>query len=69
MRLFLQKNFASFVAKAETKRILLHEDNQAVVHILNSMVSASRPMMVDFWRLEVMLRIMGVKMEVRWIHC
>jgi hypothetical protein len=67
VRLLLQKHFASFVAKAETKRILLHEDNQAVVHILNAMISASRPMMAELWRLEVMLRILGIKMEARWI--
>jgi hypothetical protein len=67
VRLLLQKHFASVVAKAETKRILLHDDNQAVVHILNSIVSASRPMMAELRRLEVMLRILGVKLETRWI--
>jgi hypothetical protein len=67
VRLLLQRHFASFVAAAETKRILLHEDNQAVVHILNAMVSASRPMMAELRRLEVMLRILGVKVEARWI--
>jgi hypothetical protein len=67
VRLLLQKHFASFVARAETKQILLHEDNQAVVHILNAMVSASRPMMAELRRLEVMLRILGVKLEARWI--
>jgi hypothetical protein len=66
-RLLLQKHFASLVAKAETKLILLHEDNQAVVHILNAMVSASRPMMAELRRLEVMLRILGVALEARWI--
>jgi hypothetical protein len=67
VRLLLQKNFAHFVAKAETKRVLLHENNQAVVNILNDMVSSSRPMMAELRRLEVMLRILGVKMEARWI--
>jgi hypothetical protein len=50
VRLLLQRYFASYVAQAETKRILLHEDNQAVVHILNAMVSASRPMMAELRR-------------------
>jgi hypothetical protein len=45
VRLLLQRHFASYVAQAETRPILLHEDNQAMVHILNAMVSASRPMM------------------------
>jgi hypothetical protein len=67
VRDLLQKHFASFMAKAETKRILLHEDNQAVLHILNDMVSSSRPMIAEIRRLEVMLRILGVKMEAGWI--
>jgi hypothetical protein len=67
VRLLLQRHFASFVAKAETKRILLHEDNQAVMHILNAMVSASRPMMAELHRLEVMLRALGVRMDAQWL--
>jgi hypothetical protein len=67
VRLLLQKHFASFVAKTDTKLIFLHEDNQSVVHNLNAVVSASRPMMAELRRLEVMLRILGVKLEARWI--
>jgi hypothetical protein len=67
VRLLLQRHFSSFVAAAETKRILLQEDNQVVVHILNAMVSTSRPMMAELRRLEVMLRILRVKVEARWI--
>jgi hypothetical protein len=67
VRLLLQKHFEYFVAKAETKRILLHEDNQAFVHILNAMVSTSRRMMAELRRLEVLLRILGVKLEARCI--
>jgi hypothetical protein len=67
VRLLLQRHFASFVAAAETKRILLHEDNQAVVLILNAMVSASRPMTAELRRLEVMLRTLAMKVEARWI--
>jgi hypothetical protein len=37
------------------------------VHIHNAMVSGSRPMMAELRRLEVMLRILGVKMEAQWI--
>jgi hypothetical protein len=67
VRLLLQRHFAAFVARPSTKRILVHEDNQAVVHILNAMVSASRPMMAELRRLEVMLRVLGVRMEARWL--
>lgn len=35
--------------------------------VLNSMVSASSPMMVDLWKPEVLLRVMGVKLESRLI--
>ena len=67
VRLLLQRHFASFAARAETRNILLHEDNQAVVHILNAMVSASRPMMAELRRLQVMLRVLGVRLEARWL--
>jgi hypothetical protein len=66
VRLFLQRHFAAFVEKSEVQQILLHEDNQAVVSILNAMVSASRPMMAELRRLEVMLRALGVRIEARW---
>jgi hypothetical protein len=65
VRLLLQRHFGSYVAPAETKRNLLHEDNQAVAHILNAIVSASPPMMADLRRLQVMLREFGVRMEAR----
>jgi hypothetical protein len=67
VRLLLKRHFASYLAQAETRRILLHEDNQAVVHILNAMVSASRPMMAEIRRLEVMMRALGVRMEETWL--
>jgi hypothetical protein len=63
VRLLLQKHFASSLARAETMRILLHEDNHAVKHILNAMVSASRQMMAELQPMEVMLRILGMKLE------
>jgi hypothetical protein len=62
-----QSHFALYIAQAETKRILLHEDNQAVVHILNAMISASRQMMAQLRRLKVMLRTLVVRMEARWL--
>jgi hypothetical protein len=67
VRLLLQRHFAAFVAKSEIKQILLHEDNQAVVSILNGMVSASCPMMAHLRRLEVMLRALGVRIEAQWL--
>jgi hypothetical protein len=61
VRPILHRHFASFAMKAETKRIILQEDNQAVFRILNAMVSASCPMMAEIRRLEVVLRTLGVK--------
>jgi hypothetical protein len=68
VRLLLQRYFASYVAQAETKLILLQEDNQAVVYIFNATVSVSRPMMAELRRLEEMLRALGVRMEARWLR-
>lgn len=45
----------------------MQEENQAVVFVLNNMVSASLPMMVESRKLEVMLRAFGVRFEERWI--
>jgi hypothetical protein len=67
VRLLLQRHFSSYVAQAETKRILFYEDSQVVVHILNAMFSASRPIMAELPRLDVTLRALGVRMEARWL--
>lgn len=48
-------------------KLLLHEDNQAVVFILNAMVSTSPMMMDELRRLQVLLRALGVKIEARWL--
>lgn len=45
----------------------MQEDNQAVVYVLNAMLSASRPMMLELRKLEVLLSAIGVKLEARWI--
>jgi hypothetical protein len=54
--MLLRRHFACSAEKAEIKRILLHEENQAVVHIFNALLSASLSMMVALHRFEVMLR-------------
>ena len=58
--------FASYVSDPRIRRLLLYEDSQAV-YILNAMVSASRDMMVAFRKLEVLLRVVGVRLEAKWI--
>ena len=67
VRQLLHRHFASYISDPRVRRLLLHEDNQAVVYILNAMVSASRDMMVELRKLEVVLRVLGVRLEARWI--
>lgn len=47
--------------------MLLHEDNQAVVAILNAMVFASQPMMEELRKLAALLKGIGSQIEERWI--
>jgi hypothetical protein len=68
LRLLLQRHFADYVAREEVRQLLLHEDNQAVVSILNAMVSASPQMMKELRQLETMMRMFGVRIEARWIR-
>lgn len=63
----IHRHFSAYASDPRVKSILLHDDNQAVIHVLNSMVSASKPMMVVIRRLDVILRVQGVWVEVQWI--
>jgi hypothetical protein len=67
VRLLLQRHFAEYVSREETRKILLHEDNQAVVYILNAMVSSSSRMMQELRRLQAMLHALKVRIEARWL--
>lgn len=67
VRLLLQRHFAEYVQDPSVQRLLLHEDNQAVVYVLNSMVSASRPMMAELRKLQALMAALGVKIEARWL--
>lgn len=67
VRLLLQRDFADYVSQPKVRRVLLHEDNQAVVYVLNAMVSASRPMMAELRRLQALMRALGVSIEARWL--
>lgn len=67
-RLLLHRHFAAYLSSPCVCRILLHDDNQAVVYILNATVSASKEMMAGLQRLEGLLRVLGVRLEARWIR-
>lgn len=57
-----------YVYDPRMQKIFLQEDKQAVVYVLNVMVSASKPMMEELRKLEVMSRVMGIKLESGWIQ-
>lgn len=67
VRLLLHRHFCDYVSAPGVRKILLHEDNQAVVFVLNAMVSSSKPMMAELRKLEVLMRVQGVRLEARWI--
>jgi hypothetical protein len=60
VRLLLQRHFADYVRREETRKVLLHEDNQAVVYILNAMVSSSTRMMQELRRLQAAMKALKV---------
>ena len=67
VRLLLQRHFAEFLKDPSVRHLLVHEDNQAVVYVLNSMVSASQPMMAELRKLQALLVALGVRIEARWL--
>lgn len=67
IRLLLMGPLGREIAQSEHKNLLLHVDNQAVVHITNGLVSASRPMMRELRRLKSVLDRMGLHIKSEWI--
>ena len=67
VRMLLQRHFAAYVSRPDVRKLLLHEDNQAVCFILSAMVSSSKPMMAELRRLYVMMRTLVVSIEARWL--
>ena len=58
---------AQVAMKQKVRQVLLHVDNQEVVQINNSFVSASRPMMKELRRLKLVLDRMGIQIRSEWI--
>jgi hypothetical protein len=67
VRLLLQSQLARQIAKEGATHIRLHCDNQAVVHVVNAMVSASRPMMRELRKLKNVLDHLGVHVSSEWL--
>lgn len=55
------------IAASSVTDLLLHVDNQPVTHIVNSLVSASRPMMRELRRLKAVLDRLGIRVKAEWI--
>lgn len=64
VRMLLHCRFSEYVADHHVRRLLVHEDDQGVVWVLNAMVSANRPMMVQLRKLRTLLHVL----RVRWTH-
>jgi hypothetical protein len=65
--MLLQRHFAEYISREETRNILLNEDNQAKLYILNAMVSSSSRIMQKIRRLQAMLHSLKVGIESRWL--
>lgn len=68
VQLRIAQSFVDYVSGRKRRRIPLREDNQAVVSIINAMVSASKPMMTELRKLNVFLHELDIKLEARWIQ-
>jgi hypothetical protein len=60
VRLLLMGNLGQRVKDAGAPKLLLHCDTAAVVHIMNAMVTASRPMMRELRLLKHLVDSMGI---------
>lgn len=63
VRLLLHLSFLDYVFDPRVRRVLVQEENQAVVYVLKKMVSASQPMIVELKKLEILFRVLLVNME------
>lgn len=65
--MLLHRHFCGYVPAPGVRRILVHEENQDAVLFLNLMVSASKPMMSELRKFEVLMRVQGLRLEARSI--
>lgn len=67
IRKILQGTLGQEVRDRGLRELLVHVDNQAVVHITNSFVTASRPLMRELRRLKLVLSKLGVHIRAEWL--
>lgn len=63
--LLLAQCFSDYVSDPQTTKILVHEDNRAVVSIVHAMVSTSEPMMAELHKLRALLHELGVNIQAK----
>ncbi len=63
----LQGTIGQEVQSRGLRELLVHVDNQEVVHITNSFVTASRPLMRELRWLKVVLSKLGVHIRAEWL--
>jgi hypothetical protein len=67
VRLLLMGHLGRRVRREDARHLLIHCDNSPVVHVLNAMVSASRPMMRELRRLKFILDSIGITISTQWL--
>lgn len=67
VRLMLTGSLGKRIVAEQHRDLLLHVDNQAVVHITNAFVSSSRPMMRELRKLKSVLDHHGLRIRAEWI--
>lgn len=67
VRKLLSRDLGEKIRERAVLQLLLHVDNQAVVHICNSLVSSSRAMMRELRRLKVLLDRNGIVIKAEWL--
>lgn len=67
IRLLLMGRLGNRLALSREQNLLLHVDNQAVVHITNAFVSSSRAMMRELRRLKRVLDRHGLHIRTEWL--
>lgn len=66
-RMLLQRHFAYHVSHPHIRLLLLHEDNYAMLYVLNAIISSSKPLIAELRRLQRMRQVLRVCIEERWL--
>ena len=61
------RNVKAFLPRLKNKRVLLHEDNQAVVYIIRERTSRSPVIMAYMWKLWAILDLNQIDMQVQYV--